>query len=294
MQKKTVTVYDEINTFTDHKTGEIISQARKQVVKREQTPEFIMLFVQGLSRLTKSELTKAEGMTLSELLKYTVSNTNMLMITADTKKVISQDTNLSLGTVAQNIKTLVTKEIVIRKSRTYFLNPLIFGRGNFEDLKKLTQSLEIEYDFINQTAVEKITTKSLYENVDKENITITGAEQNISEDGKNIEQKVFIEDKKTSPKEENKGDYSIITLNSNTDELEIEKSDDKEQEKAIMEYEAQRDEMQLMSMKLKLMEAEKEKIKAENRSKELENEKIKLELELVRAKNNKHTQSSLF
>lgn len=274
MQKKTVTVYDEINTFTNHETGEIISQARKQVVKRERTPEFIMLFVQGLSRLTKSELTKAEGMTLSELLKYTVSNTNMLMITADTKKVISQDTNLSLGTVAQNIKTLVTKEIVIRKSRTYFLNPLIFGRGNFEDLKKLTQSLEIEYDFINQTAVEKITTKSLYENVDKDNITITGAEENISEDGKEIEQKIFIEDKKTSPNEQNKGDYSIVTLEPNTQK----EDKDLEQENNIIAFEIEQNKIKSKELELRLIEAQ-------NRKTELEIENKKLDLELKKINN---------
>ena len=160
--RKDTTIYDEVNTFVNKTTGEIISSARKKLVKREKTPEFTMLFIHGLSVLTKSELTKAQAQTLFELLKYTVNNSNMLMINADVKNLIANDSNLKFRTVEENIKALVKKEILIRQGRTYFLSPIIFGRGNWNDIKTLTQSLEVKYDFVEGTAVEKLTTKTLY------------------------------------------------------------------------------------------------------------------------------------
>lgn len=245
MNKKQLTVYDEINTYVDKQTGEIVSTARKQVIKREKTPEFVMLFIQGLSRLTKAELTKSEGQTLSELLKYTTNNTNMLMVNQHIKKLISEDTGLKIGTVSQNIKSLATKEVIIRKSRMYFLNPLIFGRGNWEDVKKLTQTFEIEYDFINQTAVERLATKTLYEDEQNiKNLKIVGT--NEQKEDKNIEQTILVEEQH---KENEKKDYEIVTVETEDKNIDLIKEKNKSKEL----------ENENIRLKLELLKLEEEK-----------------------------------
>jgi len=195
MKKNTkVTIYDEINTYHNRETGEIISTSKRSISRRENTPEFTMLFVQGLSILTKSNLTKTQAQVLFELLKYTLNNSNMLMINKDIKTVISKETHATFRTVDASVLALVKKEIIIKKNNFFFLNPLIFGRGNFQNVKKLTQSLEIEYDFENETAIEKATTKTLYnDDQDISQLRVAFSEEKIEDN--NIEQIIELETK---------------------------------------------------------------------------------------------------
>ncbi|PHQ88770.1 MAG: hypothetical protein COB42_08165 [Sulfurimonas sp.] len=236
--RKDTTVYDEINTYRDHTTGEMISDVRKKVVRREKTPDFVMMFTHGLSILTKSNLTNAQAKTLFELLKYTVNNSNMLMISVDTKRIIAKETGLAQRTIGENIQALVTKEIIIKENKTYFLNPVLFGRGNWNDIKKLTQSLEIEYDFENNTAVERIKTKALYNDSDElENKSheIIDTKQYESEDG-SLNQEIIIAEsekdihkkqqslsfEKDSIVQEPTSELNLIHAKNKTKELDIE------------------------------------------------------------------------
>lgn len=195
--RKDVTLYDEISTYKDATTGEIISSARRQVVKREKTPEFIMIFCQGLSMLTKSSLTNGQSRALFEILKYTVNNSNMLMLNPDVRNTIAADAELSKRTVDEAIKALVKKEIIIRTNRTYFLNPLLFGKGGWDSIKRLSQKLEIDYDFENLTATERISTKALYDearNVNNASHEVVEAKEFTDNEGTN-NQKITIEEK---------------------------------------------------------------------------------------------------
>ena len=197
--RKDVTLYDEITTHKDATTGEVISSARRQVVKREKTPEFIMVFCQGLSMLTKSSLTNGQSRVLFEILKYTVNNSNMLMINPDVKNTIAADAELSRRTVDEAIKALTKKEIIIRTNRTYFLNPLLFGKGGWDSIKRLSQKLEIDYDFENLTATERISTKALYDeakNVNNDSHKVVETKEFTDEEGTN-NQKITIEEKQS-------------------------------------------------------------------------------------------------
>lgn len=184
------TLYEERQEVIDHKTGELVTTSNKKVIRREKSPEFVMMFTAGLSILTKSELTSGQAKTLFELLNFCVNNSNMLMVNTDTKKMIAKNSGLTQKTTNENIRQLVKKVILIKDSNTYFLNPMIFGRGNFQDLKKLTHELSISYDFENNTATNQLVTKSLYEEPSADDKVIDTKEH---KDNTHTEQNITIE-----------------------------------------------------------------------------------------------------
>lgn len=161
------TLYDEVTTTRDSVTGEIVETAKRSIGKVDRQEQFICLYAAGLSVLTKQNLTSAETKTLLEVLKYTVNNSNMLTLSSDVRRVIAIDSGLKEGTIRTNIKALKDKEILKVKGKTYFLNPLFFGRGDWNNIRMLRQEFKLEYDFVNLEAKEKISTHVLYNDADE-------------------------------------------------------------------------------------------------------------------------------
>ena len=192
-------VYDHVDTRVNHSTGEITETTKKQVVKREKTPEFIMLFTGGISKLNDARLTGTESQVLHELLRYVLPTDNMLMLNADVRKKIAKDIETTKNTLDKVIQKLQKTEILIKQSSTYFLNPGIFGRGDWNKIKKLRHNLNIEYDFTSNTMTSNLITSAQYDELPEiKDIEVVAIEKNISEDQKTIEEKVYIEDKKNS------------------------------------------------------------------------------------------------
>ncbi len=226
MAPKKLTFYDEINTYIDKETGEVVSTTKKSISRRASTPEFTMMFVHGLSRLTRADLTKTQAKVLFELLKYTVNNTNMLLINKDVKKLISKDTEATHRTVEASVQQLVKKEVVLKAEASYYLNPIIFGRGNFQNVKKLTQSLSIDYDFENETAVENQTMKFLYnEEQNMSKLKIVEVNETIEE--KVIDQEIIVEAEDHHPSQgrldfTSNNDDKLVLIKEKNRQLELE------------------------------------------------------------------------
>jgi len=176
------TLYEEKTERIDHSTGEIIEEVNRKVVKKEKTPEFVMLFVGGVDRLTNANLSKSEHQTLAQLLKYTVKSSNLLMIQKETKEMIAHDAALEYSTVDQNIRKLVKKNMLVRKNKLFCLNPDIFGKGDFNEVKKLRHTLQIDYDFENLEAIT--TTKTAIENYNDEQLEIIDTHEKIEDNKK--------------------------------------------------------------------------------------------------------------
>lgn len=224
MAKKKLSVYDSVDTHIDHNTGEVVSTTKRTVTRRESTPEFTMVFVHGLSRLTKADLTKTQAKVLFELLKYTLNNSNMLLINKPVKKLISEGTGATLRTVQACVQALVEKSVIVKEKTSYFLNPIIFGRGNFQNVKKLTQALSLEYDFENETVLENQTMRVLYneeQNMDKLRIVETKetVENNITD------QEIIVE-----AVEQEHPNQGILDFKQNDIELELIKEKNKQLE----------------------------------------------------------------
>ena len=71
-KKKDTTVYTHISETVNNVTGEVVSTKKDEVIRREKTPQFIMLFTEGAPDLVKANLTKAQSHVLWKILeKYT-------------------------------------------------------------------------------------------------------------------------------------------------------------------------------------------------------------------------------
>ena len=191
------TVYEEKIEHHDNLTGEVTEKINRKVVRKEKTPEFVMLFVDGVDIYTNAKLSKAQGQVMSQLLKYTIKNSNMLMMHKKVKEMIAKDAGLKQDTVNSYLKILVKKNLVIRDDGLLFLNPDIFGKGDFNEVKKLRHTLQIDYDF---EALEATTiTKTAVEYYNDEPLEIINAHEKI-EDNK-IEQTIVTQAiKQTKPK----------------------------------------------------------------------------------------------
>lgn len=278
------TIYEHIEETVDNITGEVTLTEKRAIVKQAKTPEFIMMFTEGAPFLAGAKLTGSQTAVLFMLLhKFVLPTDNVLLLTAYTRQTISNEMKIAKNTVDSAILTLIEKNIILVKKemgKVYYLNPNIFGRGNWNDIKKLRYQTSVEYDFENKNINETRATTFGYGDVDKNNIDIVGTEENISDNGKLIEQKVIIEDKVI---EENKGDYSIVTLN----EVPEKHIQDIEQENNIIAFEIEQNRLKNAELDLKLLEAQNKKI-------ELEIENKKIDLEILKMKSRENKQASLF
>lgn len=130
------------NEVVDPLTGEIIISNTEQIIKCKSKEEFCMLFVQALPIVSK--LTQAESNILVYMmLKADFYNAgeigNRISYTATFKKMLLDETGLSLDTVKKAITKLIKKELLIKAQndrQTFYLNPKYFFQGNLGDRSK--------------------------------------------------------------------------------------------------------------------------------------------------------------
>ena len=170
-KKKDTTIYTHVSETINNITGEVISTKKDEVIRREKTPQFIMLFTAGAPDLVKANLTKAQSHVLWKILEKYTHTGNSLKITPATKKIMAKELNLTLRTVGAYIRVLIHKDIIqeldVYGSKDYFLNPHIFGRGEWNNIKKLRYETSVEFNFEKNEAQTIRTTKSTYKDADK-------------------------------------------------------------------------------------------------------------------------------
>jgi DNA-binding GntR family transcriptional regulator len=90
------------------------------------------------------DIQKAGNEVLFSILKR-IDYSNEIFLFAPVKRKIAEELNLKEVTVSKAIEELCKKEIIIRKERgVYVVNPFYFGRGKWENIKKIR--MEIGYD----------------------------------------------------------------------------------------------------------------------------------------------------
>lgn len=140
--KKNTINYETHKQIVDSETGEILEESHLKTLKVEREPDYIKLYIQDLTLL--NELPKSNGTILNECLKY-MNYENQISLNSYMKKRISDKINLSVETINKAIQSLCDKGILFRVYRgVYEANPYLFGRGKWEDIKKLR--VNITYD----------------------------------------------------------------------------------------------------------------------------------------------------
>ena len=195
MENKINKIYEETNTTFDKDTGEIVISHNRQIVKIDKTPEFIMLFLKGIPQLLDASLSNMQLKVLWVILSNYVSKNNSLNLSTAIKKQIANEIGSTYRTVTQYINELHKKGIITKinyeGSPNFFLNPNIFGKGNWFDIKKLRYETAIEYDFEKKTALQTNKTISVFD-TEEHNLKIVEAREEKKD--KHTQQTLFVEE----------------------------------------------------------------------------------------------------
>lgn len=149
-----ITLSDSTTTI-NKETGEIVEKRREKTVKAGRTPPFVMIFLKDLAKM--ENLTTAEYKVLMGLLQN-VDNKNVISVTKGLKDKIAEEMEINPNSMNTLIGNLKKKKVILPESKGRFLvNPYFFGRGEWNDISELRQT--IKYDFKNGTKTTKVESK---------------------------------------------------------------------------------------------------------------------------------------
>ena len=262
---KDVTLFDYEMNHVDGVTGEVTSKTATKVVKRDRTPDFIMLFTAGAPLLRDADLSKREQGILNIILGSWITTSNRVEISTTLRKNLSKQLGYSLSTIYKGLNSLKAKGIFVEKTNSddneesidgsVYLNPHIFGRGHWNDIKKLRYDLQVDFDF-EQLEARTTSSRTVTYNESEELLeggNLEEIDRIITQDSNNVfESEIIVEEKKEAP---------IIDVKANS----VKKI--QEQKKPVKGGEKD------SSIGLKL-------IQEENKSKELDNKAMELKIEL--------------
>lgn len=151
-------VYEETQTIVDMHTGEVTQITNTSIKLQDKEPDFVKIYLDCI--LSFKDLSKSLNPILIETLKY-MSYANspdggqMIFLNSAIKKRIASALNLKIDRVNKAIKDFKDSGIFKHTERgAYQVNPIIFGKGDWKDIKKIratfdfnTGNLEADLEF---------------------------------------------------------------------------------------------------------------------------------------------------
>jgi hypothetical protein len=153
------TLFDSIERTVDSATGEVISDKKTTLSKRQQEPDYVKIYLADIGKL--KDLQPNQNELLYHFLQY-LDYDNEITLVKNKKLLISEKTGISLSTIDNAITAFLNKGILLRKARSvYRANPYLFGRGKWEDISKIR--MEVIYS---ENGIE-LSSEMEYKNNDK-------------------------------------------------------------------------------------------------------------------------------
>lgn len=137
MKNKTI-IYETVEHIQKlNSNGNLEQQELKRHTNKkvEVEPDFIKLYIKDICKL--NDIPTAGNNILNELLKY-MNYDNQVLLPTGVKQLITKELNLGKSTLDNTLNNLVKKDIIKRIGiGIYKLNPYIFGRGKWQDIKEI-------------------------------------------------------------------------------------------------------------------------------------------------------------
>lgn len=106
-----------------------------QIFTSEREPDYVKLYVNDIMRIT--DIPKSGTSILFAIIRNMNYN-NEIALFSPIKKRIIEELGIKEITLKKAIEMFVNKSILIRQDRgLYLVNPYFFGRGKWEDIKKI-------------------------------------------------------------------------------------------------------------------------------------------------------------
>jgi len=251
METKNI-IYREDIKNVDNETGEIKTISTRKLSKVPRTPDFVMLYTKHIAFL--EHLNKAETTILFEILSKYVGVENIILLSPAIKKSIVKKINVDASYINRAIRGLKNKKVIIENEESIlYLNPMFFGKGNWEDIHKLRHEIAYDFDFKTLEVKETRNLKTVYESgFDIDNHKVVEELEYKDDNGVQVQEIVVKE------KEENKNNPKQQLINFN----------------GIEQQEVEKNELEIL--------------KEQNRSKELDLEEKKLAVEEMKLKLKMH------
>jgi hypothetical protein len=138
--------------------GEVIRRAREETYRLETEPPYVKLYLDTLC--TFKGLSTTLNPILTEFLRYMsfADGGQVIYLNIELKKQIAASTKKTLKRIEQALTEFVKTGIFKRKgTSTYQVNPHLFGRGEWRDIK----SIRATFDFVTGKVETDITRESL-------------------------------------------------------------------------------------------------------------------------------------
>lgn len=166
MQKYDRTVYEE-NTITFDENGEVKTTSNTQVIRAAKEPEYIKLYLDCV--MVFKGLKKGLSPILIELTKYMsyadigeIYGGQVIFMNKSLKELIARNLNVSVKRIEQALTHFVKSGIIRRiATSTYQMNPNIFGKGEWTNIKNIRamfnfENNDVTAEIIKDTAAEYI------------------------------------------------------------------------------------------------------------------------------------------
>ena len=137
----------DTTTFVDYDTGEIRQEETHRTMQWESEPDYIKVYLKDICYLTN--VPRACGDVLRQLCKIAAYADDeniggmVIILNAYNRKIIQNKLGFQNSQSLTNALTDLVKGKILFKlgSGTYRLNPYLFGKGNWKDIKKLRATI---------------------------------------------------------------------------------------------------------------------------------------------------------
>ena len=134
-------ISQEIITQVVDENGVLKHEVKSQNVIVEREPDYVKLYIRDILRL--NDIPKSGNEVLLAILRR-MNYSNDIILISSIKKEIAEELGIKEITLRKAIELFVEKSILLRRDRSvYIINPYFFGRGKWEEIKKIR--LLIEY-----------------------------------------------------------------------------------------------------------------------------------------------------
>jgi predicted transcriptional regulator len=129
-------ILQEIHTQKlDFDSGEVKQDFRQRTLQVEKEPDYVKFYLQDILRI--KDLSKGSNAVLMALLRRMTYDNKIILIAA-IKREISEELNVKIVTINKAIDSFLKADVIIRTDRgIYVLNPYLFGRGSWEDIRQI-------------------------------------------------------------------------------------------------------------------------------------------------------------
>ncbi|MBR8466487.1 hypothetical protein KDE13_09085 [Campylobacter sp. faydin G-140] len=285
--KQSTTIYTQEINSVDFNTGELVDKKEIKFVKEKNRHGFIQIYIDNIGYLSSNAISNIERQSLIFILSQ-ITFLNVVKINGSLRKLIKVGTNLSDSSVSRALSGLIEKNILLKIDEEhsdkfgikayigdeYLVNPQLVGKGSFNEMKSLRQTVITDFDFKTLEMKQQIQIETKYDGFDEvaenlENHEIREIRQELSDDNRCQNTEIVIAEK------DNAINAEIV-----------------EPVKDIKNYSNKELELKIINAQneAKRLDIEVKKAEAEAKKAETENLKIRLELEKV----HKQEQKTLF